>query len=429
MKEDSSVKETSNLFYILKGTRWIKRNDPLDFGNFIECLRFDSSFCQDDQKLNFDKANGYYDSYLLAFRNSKIPKYKRSRGSLFFGFTRSNASINFYIDRGYSLDAAKLALCIRQNTVSQASFISKYGEVDGTTRFNAYVNKWKNSISKHDKKDLYSKWKNIPDYYLDKINPETGLNYTLDEANLKISNDLSKGFKKVWREYRNGERDKSILNTTLDYYISKGMTTDEATIELKKRQATFSLEKCIQRYGLEKGLDVFKKRNDKWLSTLDSKSYEEKKDILLRKTRNFPRYSRESKEFFDSLMEKAKIFLDEGVEVFYGDNEMVLWNYEKGRPYFYDFSIPKHKLIIEYNGSAFHPNYLLLNKEQLEKWKCPYTKQNAESKYMIDQYKINFAKKLGYSLIEIWDTDQYDKKIKYCIKFIKENIKNKKNGN
>jgi hypothetical protein len=194
---------------------------------------------------------------------SEIPIYKKSRGSLFFGFTRTNASIDFYLDRCYLYEHAIKFLSDRQNTTSLDSFTTKYGNTEGQIKFDEYRKKWKNTISKHDKKILYSRWKNIPEYYLVKINPLTGLNYTLDEAKFKISSDLSKGFKKVWDEYRTGQREKSILNTTIEYYTSRGLTTNQATIELKKRQATFSLEKCIQKHGIVKGMDVFNKRNEK----------------------------------------------------------------------------------------------------------------------------------------------------------------------
>lgn len=424
MIENSSEKLKINLFYTLAGSRWQKRKDPLCLENFINCLRKDSSLCLDDNKLDKNRVLEYYKTYISYMEKSEIPIYKKSRGSLFFGFTRTNASIDFYLDRCYLYEHAIKFLSDRQNTTSLDSFITKYGNTEGQIKFDEYRKKWKNTISKHDKKILYSRWKNIPEYYLVKVNPLTGLNYTLDEAKFKISSDLSKGFKKVWDEYRTGQREKSILNTTIEYYTSRGLTTDQATIELKKRQATFSLEKCIQKHGIVKGMDVFNKRNEKWLNTLNAKDYLEKKDILLRKTRNLPRYSRESKEFFDSLIEKIKDILPEDLDIFYGSNEMILWNHIKARPYFYDFSIPKYKIIIEYNGSAFHPNYSYLTKDQIEKWICPYTKQNADTKHMIDENKINFAKSLGYDLLVIWDTDQYDKKLDECFKFIIKNIKN-----
>lgn len=62
---------------------------------------------------------------------------------------------------------------------------------------------------------------------------------------------------------------------TIDYYTSRGFTEKEAKAKLKERQSTFSLEKCIERYGEEKGRKVFEARQEKWQNTLNSKPLEE----------------------------------------------------------------------------------------------------------------------------------------------------------
>ena len=59
---------------------------------------------------------------------------------------------------------------------------------------------------------------------------------------------------------------KLASNTTLEYYLSKGMSEDEAKHALRKRQTTFSLEKCIEKYGEVEGIKRFKERQEKWLS-------------------------------------------------------------------------------------------------------------------------------------------------------------------
>lgn len=57
------------------------------------------------------------------------------------------------------------------------------------------------------------------------------------------------------------------------YWIKKGFT-EEALIKLNKEQSTFSKQKCIEKYGEEKGIEIWKKRQDKWQQTLNSKSKE-----------------------------------------------------------------------------------------------------------------------------------------------------------
>jgi len=69
-----------------------------------------------------------------------------------------------------------------------------------------------------------------------------------------------------------------------EYFIKKGFDEDVAFTLLKQRQSTFTLEKCIAKYGEEEGLVVWTNRQLKWQKTLDSKSEKEKQDINSRKS-------------------------------------------------------------------------------------------------------------------------------------------------
>lgn len=68
-------------------------------------------------------------------------------------------------------------------------------------------------------------------------------------------------------------------NTTVDYYIKRGYSLEESIKLRTERQRTFSLDKCIKKYGKEIGLQVFKTRQEKWLNTLNNKSDIEKERI------------------------------------------------------------------------------------------------------------------------------------------------------
>ena len=46
----------------------------------------------------------------------------------------------------------------------------------------------------------------------------------------------------------------------ISYYTSRGYSLDEAKQMLKDRQTTFTLEKCIEKYGKEKGQEIFEAR-------------------------------------------------------------------------------------------------------------------------------------------------------------------------
>jgi len=64
-------------------------------------------------------------------------------------------------------------------------------------------------------------------------------------------------------------------SNTKEYWMNKGFSGEEAIIKVKERQSTFSLEKCILKYGEEEGTKVFQKRQDKWQNTLKSKPQKE----------------------------------------------------------------------------------------------------------------------------------------------------------
>jgi hypothetical protein len=61
----------------------------------------------------------------------------------------------------------------------------------------------------------------------------------------------------------------------LEYWIDKGYNEEEAKNKVKESQSTFSLEKCIEKYGIIEGLEVWENRQEKWQTTLNSKTVEE----------------------------------------------------------------------------------------------------------------------------------------------------------
>lgn len=56
-----------------------------------------------------------------------------------------------------------------------------------------------------------------------------------------------------------------------DYWLKRGMTLEEATTAVKERQTTFSMERCVSKYGKEEGERIFLERQNRWLKTLQSR--------------------------------------------------------------------------------------------------------------------------------------------------------------
>jgi very-short-patch-repair endonuclease len=67
-------------------------------------------------------------------------------------------------------------------------------------------------------------------------------------------------------------KDNGNNNTTLGYWLKQGFSEEESIEKLSERQSTFSLEKCIQKYGEVEGRKRWVDRQKKWLdSTKESR--------------------------------------------------------------------------------------------------------------------------------------------------------------
>ena len=64
-------------------------------------------------------------------------------------------------------------------------------------------------------------------------------------------------------------------NTTKEFWQNKGYSESEAILKVKERQRTFSLKKCIEKYGVIDGQKIFENRQKIWQETLNNKTDEE----------------------------------------------------------------------------------------------------------------------------------------------------------
>jgi hypothetical protein len=64
------------------------------------------------------------------------------------------------------------------------------------------------------------------------------------------------------------EKYTGIIPSQLEYWINKGYSEKDAKIKLAERQATFSLEKCIKKYGPTIGVIKFNERQKKWVTSI-----------------------------------------------------------------------------------------------------------------------------------------------------------------
>lgn len=71
---------------------------------------------------------------------------------------------------------------------------------------------------------------------------------------------------------------RSHFNTTIEYYLEKGFSAEDAEKMRKERQTTFSKDICIRKYGLDKGQTIWQDRQKKWLSSISSNPSNDKKN-------------------------------------------------------------------------------------------------------------------------------------------------------
>jgi len=206
---------------------------------------------------------------------------------------------------------------------------------------------------------------------------------------------------------------KKITNTCIEYWLEKGYPLDIAKQKLKERQATFTLEKCIQKYGKEQGEKRHKERQIKWINSLYGKMNEDERIAFeSSKMSELGKASGGSLKVFLPVIDYFQFKREEyylGVD---NKKEYCLYCKESNGVFFYDFVIPSLKIIIEFNGHVWHPNG--------DDWKpldfVNETKENLELK---QNFKRDTAIKHGFHYLEIWDIDSSDINIKKCIDFIK----------
>lgn len=161
---------------------------------------------------------------------------------------------------------------------------------------------------------------------------------------------------------------------TVDFWLSLGYNESDAEQLVSSTQRR-NLPFFENKYGMTEGVERYKN----WVSQI---------------VNTMGAVSTESSVFFGKILENVPALKDEAL---YGKAELVLKNQLK--TYKYDFTIPSKKLIIEYNGIAWHP------KTPDAAWKHPFGLFTAKEKFEYDLIKQQFAESLGYRVINVFSDD------------------------
>jgi len=256
---------------------------------------------------------------------------------------------------------------------------------------------------KHMKDDKYKKM--FSDMFKGEKNPNHRNNTT--ELERKSRSPFSKDFIK----YNGMENVKEhisnfaklaikdrISDTTIKYYINKGYSLEDSEKLLKVRQTTFSLEKCIEKYGYDEGYKKWTDRQEKWLNNYQKINY-----------------SKISQEMFISIYKELinvgffdKVYfakLDKNDNIHESKN-----NYEYrlklNKSYILpDFFIPSLNLILEFDGTYYHRD----------------TTENKEREKTRDENIINS----GYKVLHISEKEYKDNKELTVLKVVNYILKTK----
>lgn len=186
------------------------------------------------------------------------------------------------------------------------------------------------------------------------------------------------------RAYTNSNSAQKKLGNTrpnqLAYWLAKGCSEEEAKLQLSKRQTTFSLDVCIEKYGFVAGYQRWLDRQTKWMDTLNAKSDDEKCRITKLKIKSSKGSVSKQENLLYSLIDM--LGLEQQVAV---DN------------YVYDMAIGNK--IIEYNGDFWHCNPKLFKEDK------QIFDKTAKQIWEYDAKKNGHAESKGYSVLVVWETE------------------------
>lgn len=220
------------------------------------------------------------------------------------------------------------------------------------------------------------------------------------EDHLRMLNEHKSNVTKILQDPKN-----QVL--CVEHWLDKGYSIEEAEQKLNEeyQKRSFTLEKCIKKYGEEEGRKKFEERQIKWQKSLkkhfeyygDGRSPQSEFAIYL------------IGRIYRSLKLRKPL------------TEKYITDKTTKRSYAYDFCYKN--IIIEFNGDYWHMNPAKYKADDINRT----TKQRAADKWNEDAYKKALAEKYGYKVLVIWESE-FNKSMKEtldkCLSFIRDNVSN-----
>lgn len=231
----------------------------------------------------------------------------------------------------------------------------------------------------------------------------------------KFSKNFIHGYDKQWHDAHSKRISKDRQEnphkypTSIEYWQKKYPDHPDRAKQEYAQYQTRDLAYFIDKYGEEEGRRRHREKIERWQNTLAHKPLEEKLEINRKKVRKSSAfYSQAEKELYQSLKEIIPEL----------DDQFALPVDEEShnkQVYLYDMKFQDR--IIEYNGDFWHSNPDLFESDHV----CPYTKRTQAEIHAKDFDKIRIAKKHGYHVLTVWESDykkHKQKVIQECLDFL-----------
>lgn len=354
-----------------------------------------------------------------------------------------------------------------QRSTNIDGFIFRYGEDEGTKRYNEYCNK-----SKHSKETFKAKYgknweENWNKYILSKTSRSLEsmiVRHGIIDGTAKF-NEITKNYKysmslesyidKYGEELGVLNYNKlinSMDSSTLEFHIKKYGLENGKNMYIKRslKKDSSSKEFFIKKYGTDDGIIRFNKKKMECSPIFNQllKIYDAEDAII--KYNNYLSTKIESSEIVcikKEINEKFKLrnntkrscstqantlfaLLSEQLNytLHYGSrkNEISVFDDETCKTYYYDCFDENTNTIIEFNGSLFHANPLLADTLK-STWTTAYGLSYNDS-LSYDAKKINIALAKNYKVIIVWDYEISNKnKLYNKVNELKRIINNESN--
>lgn len=379
------------------------------FPDSVSMNEFENILKRYTKNVKVEHLSTLYNKYCEFIQHYADDVFPTTIGIIFGWSGKSSNTIDYYIERGWTKEDAEIALINRQRTNSIQYIMNKHNVSEAEASEIVSYRAAKGTLTAISNAGSRERYKQKKRDTLQKMQESKALSAGMSVEEYRKEHNC-KNLLNYRKQVETGERNRAKTNTSLEYYLGKGLSVAEATIARSARQRTFSLSKCIEKHGETIGRSIFSERQRKWQNTLNSKSEAEKWDILSRKIANGAFVSTASETFFNAVEDQVDLT---NYTIYRGQAEYYI--NDDGKFWKYDFTIKELKLIVEYNGTHVHPK-----PDSLSDWKHVFTKETKNECMKKENAKRLAAEKRGFKVEYVWSDDSHNDSVTKIVEVINQ---------